>query len=194
MIQKGLQFGFLFLLLFGSAIAQNKVVVIPLDSSPPVVTQMAFPRISTQCLNGEYVFLEGLGLDVNLGRNSRFFIDDRVPSDPSIRAVLNGPSLPTSASRIVVFVRAIRLPGGVQDILDAEIYAVDGENNPTTSLLNQNNCVSATESTPFSNSGVQDDTLLVTSITGKTWEITSNVTVSEGVITLGPTLFRLTPP
>ena len=176
--------------------AQNRVVVIPLGGDMPVIedvpeiedvpvrTDLAFPRISTECLSGETTFLEGLSTDVNAASPS-FFLDDSDGANPFISAVNNGPTLPDSTSRIDVFVR------GIGQSLDAEISIRDGAGNLTSLENHLNNCSEAGVATPFSNSAIQSSTQQVTSITGQTWVVTSNAVVVGGTITLGPTLFRL---
>ena len=164
--------------------AQNRVVVIPLGGDIPTRTELAFSRISTNCLSGETVFLEGLSTDVNAASPS-FFLDDSDGANPFISAVNNGPTLPDSTSRIDVFVR------GIGQSLDAEISIRDGAGNLTSLENHLNNCSEAGVATPFSNSAIQSSTQQVTSITGQTWVVTSNAVVVGGTITLGPTLFRL---
>ena len=178
--------------------AQNRVVVIPLGGDMPVIedvpeiedvpvrTDLAFPRISTECLSGETTFLEGLSTDVNAASPS-FFLDDSDGANPFISAVNNGPTLPDSTSRIDIFVR------GLEQSLDAEISIRDGAGNLTSLENHINNCSEAGVATPFINTDIQSSTQQVISITGQTWVVTSNAVVVGGTITVGPTLFRLSP-
>lgn len=167
--------------------AQNRVVVIPLMGDEPTKTELVFSRVSTQCESGETVFLEGLHDGVAPGDTTRFYLDDSDRANPFIAAVSGGPTLPDATSRIDIFVR------GIGSFLDTEIAV--GNSGGFVSLVNDlNDCSSPTESTPFSSAELESASQAIVSITGNIWLITSNVTVRRGVITLGPTLFRLSQP
>jgi len=170
-----------------SAEAQNKVVVIPLASEEAENTQLVFPRITAQCLGGDFETLEGLE-DTITQSSDRFFIDDRNMSKPTLKAESTEPSLSVSTSRISVFVQSTGGPN--TGTLFASLFSFDGNQQGSQAFGSDNNCTDETTSEVFFNSGIPGGTMTLESITGRTWELTSNVSVEDGVITLGPTVFQ----
>ena len=178
-------------IVFSGVQAQSRVVVIPLGDDDVQKEQLVFPRITAQCLQGDFVTLRGLESDIT-SSTDRFIIDDRDKASPVLIPESSESDLPVSTSRISVFVQSSS--GQSMGTLFASLFSFDGNQQGSQAFGSDNNCLDETTTEVFFNSGIPQGTMILESITGRTWELTSNVSVENGSITLGPTLFSLSQP